>query len=190
MEAKLIDTNAVELQDIEPTPPAASSTLRGTLSRSLNSTNSSSLRKTGTKNTSIFSSIDCQLFNSTQNNVLAEKISAIVEILEDDSEKYRLKLANLKANYVENEELVEYFDCHGKLIAEQLKALKEVCTKIGRSFPQGSSTPYRSTSKGSNNQTSMTTGGPLNKSSKFSIIYGLLKLYKTFYFFSSWSRTE
>ncbi|XP_053681732.1 dystrobrevin alpha [Sabethes cyaneus] len=164
MEAKLIDTHAVELQDIEPTPPAASSTLRGTLSRSLNSTSSASLRKTANKNTSIFSSIDCQLFTSTQSSGLAEKMSAIVEILEEDSEKYRLKLANLKANNSGNKDLLEYFDSHGKLIAEQLKAMKEVCSKIGRSFPQSCSTPYRSASKGSNSRTSMSTGGPLNKS--------------------------
>ncbi|XP_055537443.1 dystrobrevin alpha [Wyeomyia smithii] len=165
MEAKLIDTNAVELQDIEPSPPAASSTLRGTLSRTLNSTSSASLRKTGgSKNMSVFSSIDCQLFTSTQSNGLAEKMSTIIEILEEDSEKYRLKLANLKASNSDSKELLEYFDYHGKLIAEQLKALREVCTKIGRGFPQSCSTPYRSTSKSGNNRTSLSTGGPLNKS--------------------------
>lgn len=166
MEAKLIDTNAVELQDIEPTIPAASSTLRGTLSRTLNSTSSAPLRKVGNKNASIFSNIDCQLFltTSTQSNGLAGKIYTIVEILEDDSEKYRLKLANLKANNTDSKELLEYFDCHGKLIADQLKSLKEVCTKISRGFPQSCSTPYRSTSHGSNNRTPTSIRESLQKS--------------------------
>uniref|UniRef100_A0A1Q3EXS7 Putative dystrophin-like protein n=1 Tax=Culex tarsalis TaxID=7177 RepID=A0A1Q3EXS7_CULTA len=146
MEAKLIDTNAVELQEVE-LPPAASSTLRGTLSRSLNSTNCASLRKTSSKNVSIFSNIDCQLFtSSSQSQALGEKLISILEVLDEDGEKYRVKLANLKASGAIDKAQLDYFDEHGKLIAEQLKVLKVVSTKLGRGFPQSSSTPYRSAS--------------------------------------------
>lgn len=145
MEAKLIDTNAVELQEVE-IPPAASSTLRGTLSRSLNSTSCASLRKSSNKNISIFSNIDCQLFTSSQSQALGEKLMSILEVLEEDGEKYRVKLANLKAVGSIDKPQLDYFDEHGKLIAEQLKVLREVGAKLGRGFPQSSSTPYRSAS--------------------------------------------
>lgn len=146
MEAKLIDTNAVELQEVEH-PPAASSTLRGTLSRSLNSTSCASLRKASNKNVSIFSNIDCQLFtSSSQSQVLGEKLISILEVLEEDGEKYRVKVANLKAYGGIDKEQLDYFDEHGKLVAEQLKVLKDVGTKLGRGFPQSSSTPLRSAS--------------------------------------------
>lgn len=146
MEAKLIDTNAVELQEVE-LPPAASSTLRGTLSRSLNSTNCASLRKASNKNVSIFSNIDCQLFtSSSQSHALGEKLISILEVLEEEGEKYRVQLANLKASGGIDKAQLDYFDEHGKLVAEQLKVLKEVGTKLGRGFPQSSSTPYRSAS--------------------------------------------
>ncbi|XP_001851098.2 dystrobrevin alpha isoform X1 [Culex quinquefasciatus] len=142
MEAKLIDTNAVELQEVY-VPPAASSTL----SRSLTSTSCASLRKASSKNVSIFSNIDCQLFtSSSQSQALGEKLVSMLEVLEEDGEKYRVKLANLKASGGIDTAKLNYFDEHGKLIAEQLKVLKEVGTKLGRGFPQSSSTPYRSAS--------------------------------------------
>uniref|UniRef100_A0A8D8KBA0 Dystrophin, isoforms A/C/F/G/H n=2 Tax=Culex pipiens TaxID=7175 RepID=A0A8D8KBA0_CULPI len=142
MEAKLIDTNAVELQEVY-VPPAASSTL----SRSLTSTSCTSLRKASSKNVSIFSNIDCQLFtSSSQSQALGEKLVSMLEVLEEDGEKYRVKLANLKASGGIDTATLNYFDEHGKLIAEQLKVLKEVGTKLGRGFPQSSSTPYRSAS--------------------------------------------
>ncbi|KXJ77496.1 hypothetical protein RP20_CCG007406 [Aedes albopictus] len=162
MEAKLIDTNAVELQDVEQ-PPAASSTLRGTLSRSLNSSSCASLRKSSNKNISIFSNIDCQLFTSTQSQALVEKLSSVMEILEEDSEKYRLKLANLKVNATVDKEQIDYFEAHGKLLSEQLKTLKEVCTKVSRGFPQSSSTPYRSSSNGSTKRLSLMAASALEK---------------------------
>ncbi|XP_055586617.1 dystrobrevin alpha isoform X2 [Uranotaenia lowii] len=162
MEAKLIDTNAVELQEIDQ-PPAASSTLRGgtcggtTLSHSLNSTSCASLRKASSKNTSIFSNIECHLFTSSQSQNLSEKLSAVLELLDDDNEKYRIKLANLKASGTVEKALLDYFDEHCKLVAEQLKVLKEVGSKMKRGFPQSSSTPYR-------NQESEIHGAELNKS--------------------------
>lgn len=162
MEAKLIDTNAVELQDVEQ-PPAASSTLRGTLSRSLNSSSCASLRKSSNKNISIFSNIDCQLFTSTQSQALVEKLSSVMEILEEDSEKYRLKLANLKVNATVDKEQIDYFEAHGKLLSEQLKTLKEVCAKVSRGFPQSSSTPYRSSSNGSTKRLSLMAASALEK---------------------------
>lgn len=164
MEAKLIDTNAVELQDVDQLPPAASSTLRGTLSRSMNSSSSASLRKNSSKNISIFSNIDCQLFTSTSSQALVEKLVSIVDIMEDDLEKYRLKLANLKTNSTVDKGQIDYLDSHGKLMGEQLKALKEVCSKINRGFPQSCSTPYRSTNNESMKHVSLTMTSALNKS--------------------------
>ncbi|XP_058840963.1 dystrobrevin alpha isoform X2 [Topomyia yanbarensis] len=163
MKAKLIDTNAVELQEIEPSP-AACSTMRGTLSRTLNSTNSASLRKSSSKNMSIFSNIDSQLFTSSQSQMLVEKLTSVLEILEDDSEKYRLTLANLKANNAVDKSHLEYFDGHGKIISEQLKTLKDVCTKVGRGFPQSSSTPYRSATKSCDQRISLGQACSMDKS--------------------------
>ncbi|XP_055615348.1 dystrophin [Toxorhynchites rutilus septentrionalis] len=162
MEAKLIDTNAVELQEIEH-PPAASSTLRGTLSRSLNFTSSASKNVSG-RNNSIFSHIDCQLFTSTKNQSLKEKLSEVICLFEEDSEKYRLKLANLKTNSNIEKDQLEYFDAHGKFVASQLKQLREVCSKIGRGAPQSSSTPYRSSSEVKGKRLSLVTVAPLDKS--------------------------
>ncbi|XP_065094270.1 dystrobrevin alpha-like [Ochlerotatus camptorhynchus] len=162
MEAKLIDTNAVELQEVEQ-PPAASSTLRGTLSRSLNSSSCASLRKSSSKNISIFSNIDCQLFTSTHSQALVDKLTSIMDIFEDDFEKYRLKLANLKTNGTVDKGQIEYFEAHGKLVTEQLKALKEVCSKVSRGFPQSSSTPYRSTNSGSAKRVSLAMASALDK---------------------------
>lgn len=163
MEAKLIDTNAVELQEVY-VPPAASSTL----SRSLTSTSCASLRKASSKNVSIFSNIDCQLFtSSSQSQALGEKLVSMLEVLEEDGEKYRVKLANLKASGGIDTAKLNYFDEHGKLIAEQLKVLKEVGTKLGRGFPQSSSTPYRSASVKGAKLNLSAVQSRLEKSSKF-----------------------
>lgn len=163
MEAKLIDTNAVELQEVD-VPPVASSTL----SRSLNSTSCASLRKASNKNVSIFSNIDCQLFtSSSQSQALGEKLISTLEVLEEDGEKYRVKLANLKASGGIDTAQLNYFDEHGKLIADQLKVLKEVGTKLGRGFPQSSSTPYRSASVKGAKLSLSAVESRLEKSSKF-----------------------
>lgn len=97
-----------------------------------------------------------------------------MDIFEDDFEKYRLKLANLKTNGTVDKEKIEYFEAHGKLVTEQLKALKEVCSKVGRGFPQSSSTPYRSTNSGSAKRVSLAMASALDKTSEYLLIWGLL----------------
>ncbi|XP_058442823.1 dystrobrevin alpha isoform X2 [Malaya genurostris] len=138
MEAKLIDINAVELQQTESTP-----TVSGTLSQTLDSINGASFLKPSVRNTSILSNME---FSSSHNQLLMENLASILKVLENENVKYSLQLPNLKGKTIDNAQL-DYFHSYGKIISEQLNALHDIYTKLSRGFPQSCSTPYRSTNK-------------------------------------------
>lgn len=162
MEAKLIDTNAVELQEIDP-PPAASSTVCGTLSRQDNSTSFASLRRTCNKNASVFSNMECQLLTPTHTQLITQKLAAVLDALQQDYNNYQLNVNALKVSGL-GKEHVGYFDNHGTLLKDQLMLLKELHTKLCRGLPQGSSTPYRSTNTDNSKRISIREENFVNQS--------------------------
>ena len=142
MKSKLIDTNSVELLDVNLTEIYDRGTIKSTIQRT------SSIRKS--KNKSLFSlNAESTVFTGAvnQNSIILDKIQIIVEGMELDKAKYNQNLKILKSLTRDNPEIYEYFELHGRKLDENIDKFKEIGRNTHRIHPQSSSTPYRSSNK-------------------------------------------
>uniref|UniRef100_A0AAG5DV60 ZZ-type domain-containing protein n=1 Tax=Anopheles atroparvus TaxID=41427 RepID=A0AAG5DV60_ANOAO len=144
MEAKLIDTKAVEMmqegnQEHQDTL-ARESMIACTLSRASNTTMK--------RNMSLFSSVEYNSFNNSRQKDLLAKLASVTEALEEHHDEYRKQMTECWKMLTAEEQnttsrMHACFDTYMQQFAACLAQLKLVSTHAGQSIPQCSSTPYR-----------------------------------------------
>ncbi|KFB37143.1 AGAP000996-PA-like protein [Anopheles sinensis] len=143
MEAKLIDTKAVELMQegaSEPHDTLVKEALLATLSRASTSTVK--------RNMSLFSSVEYNSFNNTQQKHLLNKLASVTGTLEEHHNEYRKQVTECWNTLSAEEQksvskMHSYLTTYSQQFAECLEQLKQISTHSAQALPQCSSTPYR-----------------------------------------------
>uniref|UniRef100_A0A182P296 ZZ-type domain-containing protein n=1 Tax=Anopheles epiroticus TaxID=199890 RepID=A0A182P296_9DIPT len=157
LEAKLIDTKAVDLVQSEEDLAGGGGETEATERRDTTQRRESMISGTLKRNMSLFSSVEYGVFNNTQQKSLLAKLAATVETLEERHEAARIRMAKCWQTLKKEEEeevkkcplaidgMHALFEEYLTQVAEGLAQLKDIGMQLGQGLPQCSSTPYRQT---------------------------------------------